>query len=83
MHLVDNRLESRKHSVYGLSSQLHKILVLSPVRLKESGLDMIIVLIEFLKCGLDLVSHSQISNSLRLTQREAQEQGVRALLFQS
>jgi hypothetical protein len=33
-HLVDNRLEPRKHNEYGLSSQLHKVLVLSLVHLK-------------------------------------------------
>jgi hypothetical protein len=32
--LVDNRLEPVKHSVYGLSSQLHKVLILSLVCLK-------------------------------------------------
>jgi hypothetical protein len=41
-HLVDNQLESRKHRVNGLFSQLHKVLVLLLVRLKESGLHMII-----------------------------------------
>jgi hypothetical protein len=75
-HLVDNRLEPRKHSVYGLSNQLHKILVLLLVRLKESSLHMIIALMEFLEGGPDLVSHRQMSNSLRLTQRETREQSV-------
>jgi hypothetical protein len=65
MHLVDNRLEPREHSVYGLSNQLHKILVLLLVRLKESDLYMIIALIEILEGGLDLMSHSEVFNSLK------------------
>ena len=66
-HLVDNRLEPRKHSVYGLSNQLHKILVLLLVRLKESSLHMIIALMEFLEGEPNLVNRSQMSNSLKLT----------------
>jgi hypothetical protein len=69
-------MESRGHSVYGLSGQLNKILVLSLVRLKESGFHMIIALMKFFEGGPDLVSHSQMSNSLELNQREAQEQSV-------
>jgi hypothetical protein len=57
-HLVYNRLEPRKHRVNGLSSQLDNVLVLSQVHLKESGLDMIIALMESLKGGPDLVSRS-------------------------
>jgi hypothetical protein len=67
MHLVDNRPEPRKHSVYGLSNQLHKILVLSPVRVKEFDPHIIIALMKFLEGGLDLMSRSQMSNSLKLT----------------
>jgi hypothetical protein len=37
---------------------------------------MIISLMEFLEGGLDLMSHSQMSNSLKLTHQEAQEQSV-------
>jgi hypothetical protein len=70
-HLVDNRLELRKHSVYGLSSQLHKVLVLYMVYLKKSSLHMIIALVKFLKGGPDLMSHREMSNSLKLSQREA------------
>ena len=54
--LVDNRLEPRKHSVYGLSSQLNKVLILSPVRLKQSSFYMIIALMKYLKGGPNLVS---------------------------
>jgi hypothetical protein len=43
-HLVNNRLELRKYIFYGLSSQLHEVVVLSPVRLKRYGLYMIITL---------------------------------------
>jgi hypothetical protein len=75
-HLVDNRLEPRKHSVYGLSIQLHKVLVLSLMCIKESILYLIIALMEFLEGGLDLVSQSQMSNSLKLTKRETREQSV-------
>jgi hypothetical protein len=67
---------TEKFSVYSLSSQLNKVLVLSPVRLKESGLQMIIALIEFLEGGPDLVSRRQMSNTLKLTQRETREQSV-------
>jgi hypothetical protein len=66
MHLVHNRLEPRKHCINGLSNQLHKVLVLSSVRLKVSGLHMIIALMELLEGGLDLVSRTQMSNSLKL-----------------
>jgi hypothetical protein len=37
---------------------------------------MIIALMEFLDGGPDLVSHSQMSNSLKLTQRKAGEQSI-------
>jgi hypothetical protein len=37
---------------------------------------MIIVVMKFLEGGPDLVNHSQMSNSLKLTQQEAQEQSV-------
>jgi hypothetical protein len=57
-------------SVYGLSSQLDKVLILSLVHLKESSLNMIIALMEFLESGLDLVSRKQMSNSLKLSKRE-------------
>jgi hypothetical protein len=75
-HLVDNRLESRKQSVYGLSSQLHKAPILPPVRLKQSGLHVIIALIESLEGRLDLMSHSQMSNLLKLSKRETWEQSI-------
>jgi hypothetical protein len=74
--LVDNRLEPRKHSVYGLSSQLHKILVLSSIRLKESGLYIIIALMESLEGGPDLMRHSQMSNSLQFIKQETREQSI-------
>jgi hypothetical protein len=56
--LVVNRLEPRKHSVsvYGLSSQLYKVLILSLVRLKQSSFYMIIALMKYLKGGPNLVS---------------------------
>jgi hypothetical protein len=54
--LVVNRLEPRKHSVYGLSSQLYKVLILSPVCLKQSSFYMIIALMKYLKGGPNLVS---------------------------
>jgi hypothetical protein len=76
MHFVHDGLEPRKYSVYGLSSQLNKILVLSSVCLKESSFHMIIALMKFLEGGPDLVSRSQMSNSPKLTQREAREQSV-------
>jgi hypothetical protein len=66
-HLVHDGLESREHGIDRLSSQLNKVLVLLLVRLKESSFHMIIALMEFLKGGPDLVSHSQMSNSLKLT----------------
>jgi hypothetical protein len=69
-HLVHNRLEPRKHSVYGLSSQLDKVLVVLSVLLKESDLNLIIPLMEFVEGGLDLVSRGQMSNSLKLSKRE-------------
>jgi hypothetical protein len=75
-HLVHDGLEPRKHSAYGLSSQLNKVLVLSSVRLKESSFHIIVILMEYLEGGPDLVSHRQMSNSLKLTQQEAQEQSV-------
>jgi hypothetical protein len=75
-HLVDNRMKPTKHRINGLSSQLHKILVLSLVCLKESGLHMITALMESLEGGLDIMSHSQMSNSLKLSQRETREQSV-------
>jgi hypothetical protein len=57
-HLVHNRLESRKHRVNGLSSQLDKVIVLSLVCLKEYDIDMVIALMESLDGGLDLVCRS-------------------------
>jgi hypothetical protein len=75
-HLVHSRLEPKKHRINGLSSQLHKVLVLSMVRLKGSCLYMIVALLKFLEGGPDLVSHSKESNTLKLSQREAQEQSV-------
>jgi hypothetical protein len=75
-HPDDNRLKPRKHRINGLSSQLHKILVPSPVRHKESGLYKIVAFMESLKGGPDLVSRSKVSNSLKLNQREAREQCV-------
>jgi hypothetical protein len=53
-HLVHNRLEPRKHSVYGVSNQLRKVLILSLVRLKQSGLYMIVSFMESLEGGPDL-----------------------------
>jgi hypothetical protein len=69
-HLVDNRLKPRKHSVYGVSNQLHKVIVLLLVRINQFDLYMIVALMESLEGGLDLVSHSQMSNSLELSKRE-------------
>jgi hypothetical protein len=43
---------------------------------------MIIAPMEFLEGGLDLMSHSQMSNSLKLTQREAREQSVAIFVVQ-
>jgi hypothetical protein len=59
---------TEKHNVYGLSSRLNEALVLSSVCLKESGLQMMIALMGFLEGGPDLMSHGQMSNSLKLTQ---------------
>jgi hypothetical protein len=75
-HLVHKSLEPRKHRVNGVSSQLGKVLILSLVCLKESSLHMIIALMEFLEGGPDLVSRSQMSNSLKLSKRETREQSV-------
>ena len=69
-HFVHGGLESREHGVDRLSSQLIKVLVLSLVHLKESSLYMIIVLMESLEGGPDLVSSRQMSNSLILSKRE-------------
>jgi hypothetical protein len=69
MYLVHDGLEPRKCSVSGLSSQLNKVLVLSPVHLKESSFHMIIALMEFLEGGPDLTRHSQMSNLPKLIQR--------------
>ena len=79
-HLVDNQLEPRKHSLYGLSSQLHKVPVLSPMCIKESGLYLIIALMELFEGGLDLVSQSQMSNLLKLSKRETREQSVSSFI---
>jgi hypothetical protein len=67
-HRVDNRLEPRKHGVRGLSRQLHKVLVLSAVRLKKSDLHMIIALMKFIEGVLDHMSRSKMSISLKLSQ---------------
>jgi hypothetical protein len=75
-HLVYNRLEPRKHSVYGLSSQLHKVLVLSLVCLKQFGLYMIISLMESFEGVPDLVGYSQMSNLFKLSKQEAREQSI-------
>jgi threonine synthase len=48
--------------------------------LKESSLDMIIALMESLEGGADLVSHSQTSNSFKLSQQEAREQSITSLV---
>jgi hypothetical protein len=44
---------------------------------------MIIALMEFLEGGPDLMSRSEISNSLKLSQREHENNVLRALLFES
>jgi hypothetical protein len=82
-HLVHNRLESRKHSVYGLSSQLDKVFIISTVHLKESSLNMVIALMESFEGGLDLVGHTQMSNSLKLNKRETREQGILGLVVRT
>jgi hypothetical protein len=50
------------------------------VCLKDSGLCMIIALLEFLEGGPDLVNRRQMSDSLKLTQREAREQSVASFI---
>jgi hypothetical protein len=75
-HLVHDGLEPREHGVDHLSSQLNQILVLSSVRLKQSGLYMIISLMESLEVGSDLMSRSQIYNSLKLSKREIRGQSI-------
>jgi hypothetical protein len=46
VHLVDNRLEPRKYRINGLSNQLHKVLKLSTLGLKEYSFHMIVTLVE-------------------------------------
>jgi hypothetical protein len=58
---------TEKNGVDHVSSQLNKVLILSSVCLKESGLYMIIALMEFLEGEPDLLSHSQMTNSLKLS----------------
>jgi hypothetical protein len=62
--------------MHGLSSQLNKVLVLSPIGLKEPGLYMINALIESLEGGLDLMNRTQMSNLLKLSKQETQEQST-------
>jgi hypothetical protein len=70
-HLVHNGLESRKHCINGRSSQLHKVIVLSLIHLKESGIYMTISLMKFLEGGLDLMCRTQMTNLLKLSKQEA------------
>jgi hypothetical protein len=48
------------------SHQLYKVLVLSMVGLKEYGFYMIITLMEFLQGRPNLMSLTQVTNSLKL-----------------
>jgi hypothetical protein len=68
---IDWNRENIVISLYGLSIQLHKILLLLLIHLKEFGLHMIVTLMEFLKGGQNIVSHSEVSNLCKLRQREA------------
>lgn len=69
-HYIDNRLEVRKHRIDGL---FNKVLILPTVGLKDSSFHMIVTLMEFLQGILDLMSHTQISNSLSNSRSEMQE----------
>jgi hypothetical protein len=64
----------------GLSSQLNKVLIFSPVHLKVSSFYMIVTLMEFLQGRLDLASCTQMSNLLKLNKRETGEQSVLSLV---
>ena len=55
---------------------MDKLLVLSLVCLKQSGIYMIIALMEFLEGGPDMVSRSQMSNLLKFSKQETREQSV-------
>jgi hypothetical protein len=52
-HPVHDVLEPKEHGVDHLFSQLNKVLVLSSVRLKESGIYMVIALMASLEGGPD------------------------------
>jgi hypothetical protein len=66
-HLVHNRLEPRKHGVDGLSSQLEKVLVLSPLRLKESSFHIIITLMESKREMASTIFYNQVWCSTTIT----------------
>jgi hypothetical protein len=78
-HLVHNRLEARGQSIDGLSIQLSKVLILTFVRLKESGFDLHGSLVLVLKPHLDLSSGSEIKNPLKLRKRKTQKENTTSL----
>ena len=72
-NLVDDRLKTRRHGIDGLAIKLSEVLVLSLVRLIESGFDMGYTLVIALKPHLDLSSSSTIRDTLKLRKRKTRE----------
>jgi len=69
LHLVNDRLKAR-NGINGLAIKLSEVLVLSLVRLIESGFDMGCTLVIALKPHPDLSSSSTIKDTLELRKRK-------------
>jgi hypothetical protein len=72
-HLIHDRLEPRKHGIDRLSSQLRKVLVLISVHLKELGLNLGSPLMIPFKGLLDLSSHMEVTNMIKLRVQKARK----------
>ena len=78
-HLVHNRQKVREHGIDRLSIQLREVLILSLVRLKESGFDLCGSLVIALKPHPDLSSSSTIRDSLKLKKGKTQKENTTSL----
>jgi hypothetical protein len=76
-------MEPRKHGVEGLFSQLHKVLILLSVGLKESGFHVVGALLKFLQGSPDLMSHIQCLTLSNSKSERQENNALQALLFES
>ena len=78
-HLVHNRLKARKYGIDRLSIQLREVLILTLVRLKESGFDLCGSLVTALKPHPDISSSSTIRDPLKLGKRKTRKENTTSL----